>query len=167
MPSAKAASLLDYPDTKLFADRWEENFQQLIHLVKPFPGVCEMLQAVKDSNRHIGLVTSRSRSEFDHDPNVSALVPYVDFIVCAEDSERHKPYPDPMLAYIRKASEALGEAVSPEDCLYLGDTVHDFGCADSAGCDFALADWRHRGMQGIPALWSFSSADEVKDWLSC
>lgn len=165
MPSAKAASLLDYPDTKLFADRWEENFQKLIHMVKPFPGVLEMLGAVRNSGRHTGLVTSRSRLEFEHDPNVSALVQYVDVIVCAEDSERHKPYPDPMLAYIRKSSEVLGEEVNPQDCLYLGDTMHDFGCADSAGCDFALADWHHRGLQGIPAMYSFSSAEEVLEWL--
>ena len=55
-----------------------------------------------------------------------------------------------MLAYL-KAADALSS-----ETLYLGDTMHDYRCGHDAGCDFALADWRGRGTQGIPADYVFT-----------
>ncbi|MBQ5482434.1 MAG: HAD hydrolase-like protein, partial [Bacteroidales bacterium] len=70
--------------------------------------------------------------------------------------ERHKPYPDPMLAYLRTAG------ATAETTLYLGDTQHDWRCGHDAGCDFALADWRLRGDQGIPAEYRFTDAASLR-----
>ena len=49
-----------------------------------------------------------------------------------------------------------------EKIIYFGDTVHDFACARDAGCDFALADWKARGWQDIPARYKFSDAEEME-----
>ena len=46
--------------------------------------------------------------------------------------------------------------------LFLGDTEHDWACARDAGCDFALADWKGRGDQGIPARYKFSDAEAME-----
>ena len=46
--------------------------------------------------------------------------------------------------------------------LFIGDTMHDWRCGHDAGCDFALADWRKRGMQDIPADYRFESAGELR-----
>ena len=160
IPSAKVAPLLGYADAARFGARWEENFVELSYMMKPFEGVEEVLAAVRSAGRTTGCVTSRSRYEFEKDVHMQRLVKYFDHIVCAEDSLRHKPFPDPMLELMRKAG-----CTDPAECIYIGDTLHDFQCADAAGCDFALADWQGRGLQGIPARYHLTAVPRILDLL--
>ena len=67
-----------------------------------------------------------------------------------------KPEPD-MLVH---TAAALNVELSR--CLYVGDTPMDALCAANAGMDFALADWKDRGWQNIPARYKFSSAAEME-----
>ncbi|MBP5719550.1 MAG: HAD-IA family hydrolase, partial [Bacteroidales bacterium] len=154
------APMLGYADTERFGARWEENFVELSYLMKPFEGVEEVLAAVRSAGRTTGCVTSRSRYEFEKDVHMQRLVKYIDHIVTAEDSEGHKPSPDPMFAYMHKAG-----CTSPGECIYIGDTMHDFQCAAGAGCDFALADWQGRGLQGIPARYHLTDIKQILDLL--
>ena len=165
IPSAKVAPMLGYANAERFGARWEENFVEISHLMKAFDGVEEVLAAVKSAGRTTGCVTSRSRYEFDKDIHMQRLVKYFDHIVCAEDSEGHKPSPEPMYAYFRKASANSSAAVDPSECIYIGDTLHDCQCAAGAGCDFALADWQGRGLQGIPARYHLTSVQQILDLL--
>ena len=165
IPSAKVAPMLGYADAERFGARWEENFVEISHLMRAFDGVEEVLAAVKSAGRTTGCVTSRSRYEFDKDIHMQRLVKYFDHIVCAEDSEGHKPSPEPMYAYFRKASANSSAAVDPSECIYIGDTLHDCQCATGAGCDFALADWQGRGLQGIPARYHLTSVQQILDLL--
>ena len=160
IPSAKVAPLLGYADAGGFGARWEENFVELSYMMKAFDGAEEVLAAVRSAGRTTGCVTSRSRYEFEKDVHMQRLVKYIDHIVCAEDSEGHKPSPDPMYAYMEKAGGA-----APAECIYIGDTLHDFQCAAGAGCDFALADWQGRGLQGIPARYHLTDIRQILDLL--
>lgn len=161
IPSSKVASLLKYPQEESFAHTWEQNFIDMRYLMKTFPGVDSMLQSLKEAGIHLGVVTSRSRFEVDNDPIFAGMADLFEVVISAEDSEKHKPEPDPVLAYMRKSSELTGTEVKPQDCIYLGDTMHDYGCGHSAGCDFALADWKEKGMQGIPAEYRFTTSEEI------
>lgn len=161
IPSGKVAGLYGYDDAKHFGERWEENFIALSHHINPFPGVMEALQRIHTTGIATGVVTSRNRMEFDFDDYLREMIPYLDHIVCSEDTVNHKPHPEPMLHCINMASRALGESIRPDEVIFFGDTEHDFACARDAGCDFALADWKGRGWQGIPARYKFSDADEM------
>jgi HAD superfamily hydrolase (TIGR01549 family) len=162
IPSSRVAGLYGYEDAKRFGKRWEENFIALSHHINPFPGVLDALRSIKANSMATGVVTSRNRMEFDIDDYLREMVPYLDYIVCSEDTNHHKPHPEPLLLCIDMASKSLGVPVHPEEVLFLGDTDHDFACARDAGCDFALADWKSRGWQGIPARFKFSCAEEMK-----
>lgn len=160
IPSAQVGPMLGYSDPERFGLRWEENFVELSYLMKAFDGTEEVLSAVKSAGRTTGCVTSRSRYEFEKDVHMQKLVKFFDHIVCAEDSVGHKPSPEPMYAYMQKAGGAR-----PEECIYIGDTMHDYQCAAGAGCDFALADWQHRGLQGIPARYHLTEVSQISDLL--
>lgn len=160
IPSSKVGDILGYKGKEDFGETWEQNFIRLSDMIRPFEGVEEVLVAVKKSGLGTGCVTSRNRFEFNKDTHLAKLLPFLDHSVCAEDTTLHKPNPDPLQKYISLAGEAAGKPVAPSDCLYIGDTMHDYQCAAAAGCDFALADWRHRGMQSIPAKYHLT---EVKD----
>lgn len=167
IPSAKVAGMLGYSGDADFGDRWEQNFIALAHLITPFPGVLEMMSAVRKAGIKTGIVTSRSRFELEYDKMLAKMLHCFDEVVCAEDTQHHKPSPDPLLECIRRVSERCGQPLSPADCLYLGDTEHDWKCACGAGCDFALADWKGRGAEGIDAKFVFSDAQGVLDILGC
>ncbi len=136
VPSGKAVIDLNFPDPKAASRIWEKNFQNLSHLISPFPGVEEMLKTIKSRGATIGIVTSRNRKEYNNDKYMSRWSDLIDCSICAEDSPRHKPFPDPIIAYINKNSS------SPSDCIYIGDTIHDYHCGHNAGIDFALALWK-------------------------
>ncbi|MBQ0024107.1 MAG: HAD family hydrolase [Bacteroidales bacterium] len=155
LPSAKASELLGLEKADEFARVWEEHFQELMYLVTIFPGVEDMLSSLKEAGCGLGIVTSRNRVEFGYDPNLGKIAHFFDCVVCSDDTPRPKPAPDPIIKYM----EVMG--AGREDCLYLGDTDHDYACAHSAGVDFALADWKGRGWQDIPASFKFSSVEEI------
>ncbi len=151
IPSSKVAGLYGYEDAKRFGERWEENFISLSHHITPFPGVLDALRRIKAT----GIAT-------DYDDYLREMVPYLDHIVCSEDTLQHKPHPEPLLRCIELASREIGSSIDPEEVIYFGDTDHDFACARDAGCDFALADWKARGWQDIPAHYKFSDAEEME-----
>lgn len=136
VPSGQAVIDLGFPDPKSASEIWEENFQNLLGLITPFPGVEEMLVEIKGKGHVIGVVTSRNRMEYTNDEYMQKWGSLIDYPVCAEDSVKHKPNPDPMIAYMEKAG------AHPDECLYIGDTIHDYMCGHSAGADFALALWK-------------------------
>lgn len=156
------AGLYGYADAKRFGDRWEEYFIALSHHNNHFPGVLDALRRIKSSGIATGIVTSRNWMEFDYDDYLRERVPYLVHIVCSEDTVHQKPHPEPLLRCIEMASEAIGEPIHLGETIFFGDTEHDFACARDAGCVFALADWKSRGWQGIPARYKFSNAAEMK-----
>ena len=166
IPSNKVAGLLGYEDSKLFGERWEENFIALSHYIRPFPGVLEALKRIKATGIATGVVTSRNKMEFDYDDHLRTMVPYLDHKVCSEDTVHHKPHPEPLLHCISLASKALGTAISPSEVIFFGDTGHDYACARDAGCDFALADWKGRDAGGILFLYNCSFAEDMESILA-
>lgn len=161
IPSGTVPGLLGYDDAEGFLELWEALFVKKMVDAQAFPGVKEMLEKLRERGIRLGCVSSRTRMEFNNDMHFRPLASLFEVTILSEDSEKHKPDPDPLFAFYRKMEALTGEPVKPEECLYLGDTVHDSSCAHGAGCDFALADWRKRGAGDIQAEYVFSSADEI------
>ena len=56
-------------------------------------------------------------------------------IVCADDTQEHKPNAAPILKYVELSK------TDHRKVLYIGDSKYDSKCAENAGIDFALAVW--------------------------
>lgn len=159
LPSAEASKVLGASDAQQFAETWEIHFQELMHLVTVFPGVEDALAAIKKAGCHLGIVTSRNRFELGYDPTLRKWSSFFDLMVSSEDTVRHKPFPDPILFYMEKMN------ASKEECIYIGDTTHDWQCACGAGIDFALADWNGRGPRGISPQYHVKSSQDILNLL--
>lgn len=109
-----------------------DNFGELIRL---FPGMKELLAKVKAGGCKTGLVTSRLFKTTMQGLEHYEIKDYFDAIVTAEDTDRHKPDPQP----INVALEKLGSA--PETSIMLGDTGFDLMCAKNAGVRSVLVAW--------------------------
>ena len=82
------------------------------------------------------------------------LVRRVDLVVGAGDAPRSKPAPDLLVATLRKL------ALPPDQCLFIGDTVHDAEAARGAGIPFVgltcgrCATETELALAGAVSVWS-------------
>lgn len=108
------------------------NFEEEIEL---FPGMKEAIEEMKKKGYLTALVTSRLARTTMLGVKKFGLGELLDTIVTEEDTEGHKPLPDPA----QKAMERLG--VSPSECIMIGDSKYDLMCAHNAGMEFILVSW--------------------------
>ena len=82
----------------------------------------------------IGVVSGGSRKTVTRTLTVIGLIGDIEVLVCANDTERGKPYADPFL----KAARQLG--VAPHDCLVFEDGDPGVRAATAAGMDWVRID---------------------------
>lgn len=129
--------------------RWRELAGKLAYQITVFPGIVETLERLQDLGCALGIVSSRERGEYADEVTPLGLDPFFPVRILVEDTERHKPEPEPMLEYLRRTE------VAPSETLYVGDTIYDMQCARSAGVDFVFATWgAGQAFSGAPhMLW--------------
>src|SRR5258708_33354934 len=88
-------------------------------MVRRCPGVLEALRSLKDSGKQLGVVTSKMRSGTVRGLRVCGFDGLFEVLVGADDVERHKPDPAPVL----KALELL--TADPASTVFIGDSPHD------------------------------------------
>jgi len=112
-------------------------YQMRIHRdhVKAFPGVAAELSRLHAAGRRLGVVSSRLRETLTLYLGETGLAPYFQTVVTPEDTQRHKPDPQPVLLALQRLQ------VLPGDALMVGDAAWDVECAAAAGVDSALVSW--------------------------
>ncbi|MFL0268962.1 HAD family hydrolase [Candidatus Clostridium radicumherbarum] len=135
--------------------KWNQYINDSFHLVKVFDKIEETLAALSKMEISMGIVTSKTREEFENDFIPFGLPKYFGSVVCADDTEKHKPNPEPILKLI----ELTG--IDKSKIIYIGDTKYDMECAYSAGIDFALALWGAKSSNGINANYVLDDPKKV------
>ncbi len=132
---ADALEKLEIKDTSYGVELWVKKMGNYANTVKVFAGIIELLKNLLSLGYEMGIVTSKTREEFTHDFCPFGISHYFKTIICADDTQEHKPNAAPILKYVE---------LSKADCskvLYIGDSKYDSKCAENAGIDFALAVW--------------------------
>ena len=105
-------------------------------LVTIFPGIKELLADLKEAGYVLGIVTSRTRESALRYMDMFAITSYFSDLVTCDDTTVHKPNPDPILLAMSK----LG--ASAEESIMIGDSPFDIKCANNAGVDSVMVNWR-------------------------
>lgn len=128
-------------------------------LTRLFPGLDEVLPALREGGLRLAIVTSKYESTARRGLDLFSLTPLFEVVVGLDATVRHKPDPDPAL----KALEALD--VAPEDAVMVGDSVLDVQCGRRAGTGTAAVGWsvfpREQLVAERPDYW----IDEPRDLL--
>lgn len=103
--------------------------------VKLFNNVKETLKYLKTKNIKTAVVTSRIRQSVVDALKSFEIFDYFDEIIAVDDTENHKPHPEPLLKAINLLSTL------PSKVLYVGDSKFDIECAKSAGAIPVLVGW--------------------------
>ncbi len=146
---------LGVQDVERALELWKEYYLADSARVHVFSGIEAVLKALQACSVQLGILSSKTRYEYQTDFIPYGLAGYFEFAILAEDSTRHKPDPEPMKAYLRRSGAQAGEV------LYIGDTVYDMQCANGAGVDFGLAVWGSRSVEPIQAAHYFTEPGEI------
>ena len=119
-----------------FADLWEGQY----------PGVMEMLDALRTAGLRLGIVTGKGREAWEVTRMYSDVGAW-DVVITDDDVHAAKPDPGGLLA----AAQALG--IAPEQAVYIGDSTADM----KAG--------RNAGMRIGAALWAKTAPGEAEDFV--
>lgn len=102
--------------------------------VTVFPGIKEMLDDLaKRPDSKLAVATSKLAYEYAKFKKRYFFASLFKVAITSEDTENHKPAPDPILAAVKK----LG--ADPATTVYVGDTINDLKAAHAAGVKFAAA----------------------------
>jgi HAD superfamily hydrolase (TIGR01509 family) len=121
-------------DPQLFAEQKSALYkEEFVAGTKPISFMVEHLKNACGKVK-IGVVSGGSRATVTKTLKVIGVDKYLDALVCAGETERGKPYPDPFL----RAAELLG--VKPEECLVFEDGDPGVQAAESAGMKWIRID---------------------------
>jgi len=102
---------------------------------RPFERTGEVLTELRRRGYVISVVTSKGRELGLRGLRLFSLDGLVDSAVFLEDTEVHKPHPEPILAALHRLSEPA------EAAAYVGDSRHDIVAARAAGVRAVAALW--------------------------
>ena len=113
----------------------EYNNQHHDDMVTVFPGALETVKTLRSWGVKLGVVTSKFRSGAQRGLKVCGFGDLFPVLVGADDVERPKPDPSPVL----HAIEQLG--VEPSETVFIGDSAHDLAAGRAAGVSTGAALW--------------------------
>lgn len=100
-----------------------------------FEGIERVLDRLRAEGRQLGIVTAKRRKTVDLAFAILPLERYFDSVVTSEQTEHHKPHPEPVLT----ALDRLGS--TPEEAAFVGDSPFDMGAGKAAGVFTVAVSW--------------------------
>jgi len=98
-------------------------------------GMTDVLTELKEEGRKLGIVTAKRGQTVALAFSYLPLEHLFDIVVSSDDTERHKPDPQPL----QHALERLG--AKREDAVYVGDSPFDIRAAKGAGMHSIAVTW--------------------------
>ena len=130
---------------------YNRHYEDTYTLTTPSEGMAELFDKLNqrclvaiNSNKQDGFVKALADQLFA--PNT---------FIAAEGYRPDRPSkPDPAMAYaiMKIASERLGQPVTPDECVYVGDSDVDFYTAKNAGMHPVSVSWGYRSHEFLRAL---------------
>ncbi len=124
------------------------------------PGTHETLKRLHAAGYRLGVVTSKGITVATEGLNLFNLASYFSTLVTYEDTDRHKPHPDPLLV----ASTRMG--IEPAQMLYVGDAVFDIQAGKAAGMWTVGVTWgagKRKDLVEAGADWLIEEMDALLD----
>ena len=134
----------EHGEALLVAYREHQKLHQEEHL-RDFPNSRKVLTALAQAGWPMAIVTSKRIEPAWQGLNYFGMADFFELLIGAEDTNRHKPHPDPLIL----AAERM--VVQPEHCIYIGDSPYDMQAAKAAG------------MYAVGAAWGFFTAEQLRE----
>ncbi|OEH86805.1 pyrophosphatase [Desulfuribacillus stibiiarsenatis] len=119
----------------------KHNLEHHDSLVTSFPNVVETLKTLHENGHKMALVTTKQRQAAMKGLALFGLDQYLEATVCLDDTDKHKPDPEPL----RLAMQAIH--ADPEKTIMVGDNPADILGAHNTGVASCAVSWSMRGAE--------------------
>ncbi len=140
-------------------DRYKDEFMRIVRsdvymTGTPFPETERVLRELRNRGKRLGIVSGKMSFKIENLMGRDGMLDMIETIVGYGDTERHKPFPDPIELALSRFD------VPKEDVLYIGDSPNDSGAAINAGIDCAIVN-RHNGLtpDGLECTYELDSLE--------
>lgn len=163
MTSVDAMNRMEIPqeEQEQMLRSWCDHLEEFRDTIRPYPGIETTLRKLKESCSVLGIITARTRAEVNKDMVLQKLLPNFSMIICSDDTENHKPDPEPLFYYMQKQN------TEPDRVLYIGDSIYDMKCAKQAGVDSVLALWGCKYPQGLDRTYEAADPLQILNLVGC
>lgn len=103
--------------------------------VSLYPDVERVVDGLTERGVKLALVTSKLRAGAHRGLKLTGLIDRFPVVVTAEDVERPKPHPEPVMAALDRTG------ADPEKTVFIGDSPHDIAAGQAAGVSTAGVLW--------------------------
>lgn len=128
-----------------------------------FGGMAETLEAIESQGLKWGVVTNKLKRFTDPLMDAFKLTARAACVISGDSVSKPKPYPEPMLAACQQAR------VKPEECVYIGDAVHDIAAGKSVGMKTLAALYGYLKPGDKPETWGadalIASPEKISEWI--
>lgn len=120
---------------ELYAEYLRWNAANTERLLRGYAGISELLRELTAAGLRLGVATSKRRASARQAMELLGIAPFLPVLVALEDTDAHKPDPEPVLL----AVERLGGR--PPQAVYVGDAVVDVLAGKAAGMATVAVTW--------------------------
>ena len=154
-PGRKVLDELGIKNSEEVYSRWVRYVNEYEEGASIYPGIIDCLKRVEELGFIQAVVSAKTTNQYRIDVVSKGLDSFMKCRVLAEDTDKHKPDPEPLLKYleIMKADK--------NDSIYIGDMPGDIECANSAGVISGLVTWNRSGVICKEAKLIFETPEEV------
>lgn len=132
-------------------------------LTNPYDGIVPLVQRLDAAGHRIGVVTSKGDALANRSIQHVGLAPYMDVVVGADSSTRHKPDPEPIEVALARLEAA------PEHGVYIGDSIYDIMAGNAAGVVTIGVTWgatTHSPLLDASPTFVAHTVDELESLIS-
>lgn len=141
----------DYDTVTRLMGEYNKHYADTYTMTVAFEGITDLLDSLKD--RCLLAMNSNKQDKFVKVLG-KQLFPEGLFIAAEGFRDDRPAKPDPGMAYaiMEIASQKLGETLTPDQCVYIGDSDIDFYTAQNAGMRCVSVSWGYRPYEFLRAL---------------
>lgn len=155
IPGDVSLKRLGIEDVEKANGMWNRYMIERKGMIKEFEGIKSVLTRLKGKGCKLGIVTSKTRKEYESEFVPLGMAGYFETVICVEDAARPKPSGEPIREYLKRSG------TDSEEVIYIGDTAYDSQCAEEAGVNFGWAEWGKADGKGIKAAARLKRPEDI------
>ena len=145
-PGMKVMEELKVKDPEATYARWVKYVNATL-----YDGFMDVFEVFKKNHLKQAIVSAKTHKQYELDICSKGIDQYMDTVILAEDTTKHKPDPEPLLKCIENLN------VSKEEVIYIGDALSNQQSSINAGIDFGYAKWGSVSTSPLHGTYTFES----------
>ena len=134
--------VLYYKDKEKTYARWVQYVNEYEEGATLYDGFEDVFKAF-DGKIIQAVVSAKTTKQYQIDFVDKGLDQYMQVAILADDTDKHKPDPEPLFECLKRIN------VKPSEAIYIGDALSDYLASQNAHMDFGYAKWGSVSSKGI------------------